>query len=359
MFLRSQKQKKRDYVDSSMGIVIETEEVKRLVVNFAVEIQKQIPSNFQRKKKRIIVISGPTCCGKSALAMQLAQAMDGEIVSADSMQVYKGMNIGTAKPSIEDRLLVPHHLIDIRDVTENFNVVDFYYEARQACRQILERGNVPIVAGGSGFYLHAFLYGPPSGPPSVPELRQSLEEDMEKLGPEILYSRLVQLDPEYAKTITKNDKQKIVRALEIITLTNKKVSKMSWKGRRKPQNYDFRCWFLHRPREKLYERIEDRCDQMLEAGFVEEVRNLLEKGLEQNQSACQAIGYKQVLEFLKTDQTLEDYKKFVQNFKQATRNYAKRQFTWFRKEPIFQWLDVDMHDPEIVFDVIKKDYESL
>ena len=203
--------------------------------------------------------------------MELAQSMDGEIISADSMQVYRGMDIGTAKATMEDRLLVPHHLLDIRNIDESFNVVDFYYEARQACQQILDRGNVPIVAGGSGFYLHALLYGPPSGPPSVPEVRQSLEEEMEQLGSEALYSRLAQLDPQYAKSITKNDKQKIVRALEIILLTNKKVSKISWKGRRKPQNYDFHCWFLHRPKDKLYERIDKRCDAMLKEGFLEEV----------------------------------------------------------------------------------------
>ena len=341
------------------GISLETEEVKRIILNFALEVQKKIPSNLQRQKKRVIVLAGPTCCGKSALAMELAQAMDGEIISADSMQVYRGMDIGTAKPSKEDRLLVPHHLIDIRDIQESFNVVDFYYEARQCCQQILDRGNVPIVAGGSGFYLHALLYGPPSGPPSVPELRRSLEEEVERLGSEILYDRLVQLDPQYAKTITKNDKQKIVRALEIITLTHKKVSKLSWKGRRKPQNYDFHCWFLHRPKDKLYKRIDKRCDQMLLAGFLDEVRRLEQEGLRQNSSASQAIGYRQALDFLLTKQTAADYEKFVSDFKQGTRHYAKRQFTWFRKELIYRWLDVDMHDPEVVFDIIKADYESL
>lgn len=341
------------------GLSLETEEVKRIILNFALEVQKQIPSNFQRQKKRIIVLSGPTCCGKSALAMQLAEAIDGEIISADSMQVYRGMDIGTAKPTKEERLLVPHHLIDIRDIQENFNVVDFYYEARQACQQILDRGNVPIVAGGSGFYLHALLYGPPSGPPSVPELRKALEEEIERVGSEPLYERLMQLDPQYAKTITKNDKQKIVRALEIITLTNKKVSKLSWKGRRKPQNFDFHCWFLHRPKEKLYERIDKRCDQMLAAGFLDEVQRLDEQGLRYNSSASQAIGYRQALDFLLTQQTPDDLKHFITTFKQSTRHYAKRQFTWFRKEPLFRWLDVDMHDPEIVFDMIVKDYELL
>jgi tRNA dimethylallyltransferase len=341
------------------GISLETEEVKRIILNFALEVQKQIPSSFQKKRKRVIVISGPTCCGKSKLAMELAQAMDGEIISADSMQVYRGMDIGTAKATLEERLLVPHHLIDIRDVHESFNVVDFYYEARQACQQILDRGNVPIVAGGSGFYLHALLYGPPSGPPSVPEVRKALEKEMEQLGSEALYARLAELDPQYARSITKNDKQKIVRALEIITLTNKKVSKLSWKGRRKPQNYDFRCWFLHRPKDKLYERIDKRCEKMLKDGFLEEVKRLEQQGLRQNSSASQAIGYRQALDFLQTSQSPEEYEQFVKNFKQATRHYAKRQFTWFRKEPLFHWLDVDLHDHEMIFDIIKKDYETL
>lgn len=341
------------------GISLETEEVKRIILNFAVEVQKQIPSSFQRKKKRVIVLAGPTCCGKSKMAMELAQSMDGEIISADSMQVYRGMDIGTAKASVEDRLLIPHHLIDIRNIQEGYNVVDFFYEARQACQQIIDRGNVPIVAGGSGFYLHALLYGPPSGPPSVPEVRQALEEEMEQLGSEALFNRLFQLDPQYAKSITKNDRQKIVRGLEIILLTNKKVSKLSWKGRRKPQNYDFHCWFLHRPKDKLYERIDKRCDKMLEEGFLEEVIGLEQQGLRENSSASQAIGYRQALDFLRTDQTTADYANFVKLFKQATRQYAKRQFTWFRKEPLFRWLDVDLHDHELAFETIQKDYETL
>lgn len=339
------------------GISCETEEVKRIILNFALEAQKQVPEQFQRIKKRVLVLSGPTCCGKSALALNLAQVIDGEIISADSMQVYRGMDIGTAKATKEERLAIPHHLIDIRDIHESFNVVDFYYEARQSIQQILERGNVPIVVGGSGFYLHALLYGPPSGPPSVPELRRLLEEEMDRFGSEILYQRVMELDPDYAKTITKHDKQKIVRALEIMTLTKEKVSKHSWKERRRPQNFDFHCWFLHRPKPKLYERIDERCDRMLVDGLVKEVETLIGMGLRENHSASQAIGYRQVLDFLSTSRTDEEYHLFVKKFKQATRNYAKRQHTWFRKEPLFRWLDVDMHDPEIVFDMIIKDFE--
>lgn len=342
------------------NISVENEAVKKIVLNFATEVQKHLPENFQRQKKRVIVISGPTGCGKSDLALQLAQQIDGEIISADSMQVYRGMDIGTAKPTQSERLLVPHHLIDIRDISDHFNVVDFYYEARQMCQQVLDRGNVPIITGGSGFYLHSLLYGPPSGPPSVPELRQNLEEEIERLGSESLYERLVQLDPSYAKSITKNDKQKIVRALEIIALTQKQVSKLSWKGRRKPQNYDFRCWFLHRPKERLYERIEKRCEKMLELGFLDEVKRLKEMGIKNNTSASQAIGYRQALDYLeKLEPDEAEYQQFVNSFKQATRHYAKRQFTWFRKEPLFHWLDIDMHDPEVVLEMIKKDFELL
>ena len=209
--------------------------------------------------------------------MQLCRKLPGEIVSADSIQIYRGMDIGTAKPSLEERESIKHHLVDIRNVDEPFNVVDFYYEARHACQTILNRDNIPIIVGGSGFYIHSLLYGPPSGPPSVPELRKSLEMEMKKLGPDALFERLAQLDLDYARTITKNDRQKIIRALEIITLTNKKVSKLSWKGRHKPMNYDFRCWFLHRPRETLYRRIEKRCDQMVDKGFLEEVEKLIEQ----------------------------------------------------------------------------------
>lgn len=359
LFIIEYENLKRSGIIRMGGMAIETEEIKRIIRHFALDAQTQMVSKFQRKRKRVIVISGPTCCGKSALAMKLAQAIDGEIVSADSVQVYKGMDIGTAKATTEERLLVPHHLIDIRNLSETFNVVDFYYEARQVCQEILDRGNVPIVAGGSGFYLHALLYGPPSGPPSIPELRKSLEDEIELLGSESLYLRLLDLDPLYAKSITKNDKQKIVRGLEIIALTEKKVSKIAWKGRRKPQNYDFQCWFLHRPKDKLYDRINQRCEVMLAEGFLEEVKRLDALGIRENSSASQAIGYRQALDFITTTETPADFMNFVSAFKQATRRYAKRQFTWFRKEPLFRWLNVDENDPETVFETVKKEYENL
>ena len=182
---------------------------------------------------------------------------------------------------------------------------------------------------------------------------------MEKIGTEPLFQRLCDLDPQYARTITKHDKQKIIRALEIITLTGKMVSKLSWKGRRKPQNYDFRCWFLFRPREHLYQMIEKRCEKMIEAGFLDEVQHLEKLGIRQNSSASQAIGYRQALDYLASKQTRDDYLHFVEQFKQASRNYAKRQRTWFSREPLFNWVDMDLHDQEVVLDLIVKNYNAL
>lgn len=340
------------------GTVIQQEDIERIFVGFAIEAQKQIPIVLPKPRKRVIILAGPTGCGKSALALDLAKHMHGEIISADSMQIYRGMDIGTAKPSKEEREKIPHHLIDIRDVSETFNVVDFYYEARHCCQQIHSRETVPIVVGGAGFYIHSLLFGPPSGPPSIPEVRKSLENEIEQVGSEVLYDRLKALDPQYAKSITKHDKQKIVRALEIITLTGKMVSNLSWKGRRKPLNYDFRCWFLHRPREQLYHRIEKRCDKMISEGFLEEVEKLIEQGIKTNPSASQAIGYRQAIEYIEGDRSKESYRRFVEVFKQASRNYAKRQLTWFAKEPLFTWVDMDLHDPEVVMDMIAQDYQS-
>lgn len=312
-------------------------------------------------RKKIIVIAGPTGSGKSALSMMLADAgLPIEIVSADSMQVYRGMDIGTAKVSKEERERVPHHVIDIRDVTQGFNVVDFFFEARQACQAITRRGNIPVVVGGAGFYLDALLYGPPTGPASDPVVRKALEEDMEKQGPGLMYDRLQKLDPVYASTITSHDKHKIVRGLEIIAITGKEVSKNQWREKKKYLNYDFRCWFVHRPRSSLYHRVEKRCDKMLADGLLEEVAQLDKLGIRSNPTAAQAIGYKQSLEFLDSSQTKEDYNKFLEGLYTATRHYVKRQLTWFRpdREPGYRWLDLDMHDPETAVDIIIRDYES-
>lgn len=337
----------------------DTDKLQQFYSGIALQTQKQIIEQFQAPRKRVIILAGPTGCGKSALALKLAKEIGGEIVSADSMQIYRGLDIGTAKPTVQERQEVPHYLIDIRDIHETFNVVDFYYEARHACQTILDRGGVPIVVGGAGFYLHALIFGPPSGPPPFPELRKSLEDELEALGVDVMYERLRELDSHYASTVGKRDKQKILRALEIIMTTGKKVSRLSWHERVKPLTFDFHCWFLCRHRSSLYHRIDQRCDQMLEAGFIKEVIRLEDVGLRMNSSACQAIGYRQALEYLSSPRNESDYQQFVKIFKQASRNYGKRQETWFRadRQPLYERLNLDELSDRQALAKIIEDYQ--
>jgi tRNA dimethylallyltransferase len=310
------------------------------------------------KKKRVIVLAGPTASGKTKLSLLLAQAIGGEIISADSMQVYRGLDIGTAKATAEERTLIAHHLIDVCDLEDSFNVAEFHKQAHLAIKDIFARDNVPIIVGGSGFYLHALLFGPPAGPPSVPEVREQLERQMSQLGSEILYERLQMLDPVYAATITEHDRHKIVRALEIMALSDQRVSDFPKPFDLREQEYDFRCWFIYYPREKLYSRIELRCEEMLRQGFLHEVKEMESKGLRMNSSASQAIGYRQALEYLAGSQTKQDFEVFLTQFKKSSRQYAKRQFTWFRKEPLFRWLNIEEFDSERLKELILQDYEQ-
>jgi len=337
----------------SCGTTLEEKELQELFAQITLPLKEEI-SPFLKKKK-VIVIAGPTAVGKTKHSLLIAQKIGGEIISADSMQVYREMDIGTAKVSKEDQKRAVHHLIDVRDLSERFNVMDFYQQAHKVIREIHAKDGVPIIVGGTGFYLHALIYGPPQGPPSVPEVRERLEEEIKDKGADELYERLKEFDPEYAKTITGADRHKIVRALEIISLTNKKVSDFP-KEPEKDIPYNFRCWFLYMPKEILYPHIEMRCDEMIAAGLIEEVKSLKEKGLEKNRVAAQAIGYRQCLEFLKSDQTPEDFEVFVAAFKRASRRYAKRQFTWFRQEPLFRWLNVENLPIEKTSETIMQDY---
>ncbi len=322
------------------------------VVNpFAVPLRQKVSTI--PKKKKIIVLAGPTGVGKTKISLQIAQAIGGEIVSADSMQVYRGMDIGTSKVKPEERGSIRHHLIDSRDLDETFNVVEFYNEAHQAFKEIFAREHVPIVVGGTGFYIHALIYGPPKGPAAVPEVREKLEREMDEKGSLALYERLRELDPDYATTITFRDRHKIIRALEIMTLTNQKVSFFE-KATMPLQEFDFRCWFLYSPKEILYPLLDSRCERMIEEGFIEEVKRLKQEGLENNSSASQAIGYRQCLDFLKTP---DDLSNFIRSFKQATRRYAKRQFTWFRKESLFRWVNIHKTGMDNAIEMIIQDYE--
>ena len=237
--------------------ICEDKELQLLLTQFPLEqTHKLIPRS---QKKKVIIIAGPTGVGKTALSLLMAKAIGGEIISADSMQVYRGMDIGTAKASLEERSEVVHHLIDSRCLDETFNVVEFYKEANSAIKEILDLGAVPIIVGGTGFYIHSLIYGPPSGPPSEPDLRAKIEIEMDTLGTEALYDRLKALDPDYAMTVTSKDRQKIVRALEIISVTKSKVSSLLPVISELSETYDFRCWFLYMPKEVLYPKIEKRC----------------------------------------------------------------------------------------------------
>ncbi len=319
-------------------------------------LKKKLPS--EGKKNRILVISGPTAAGKTKLSLSLAQAIGGEIVSADSAQVYRGMDIGTAKPSPEERSLIAHHLIDVCDLHTIFNVAEFYKLAQSAFKEIVSRENVPIVVGGSGFYIHSLLYGPPHGPPSDAEVRGQLEKQMKELGSEVLYERLQMLDPHYAATISEFDRHKIIRALEIMTIAERRVSDFPKPEKLSCQDWDFRCWFIYYARERLYARIETRCEEMVRAGFLQEVRGLENMGLRENLSASQAIGYRQALEYLDSGQTEENLHEFLAKFKKASRHYAKRQFTWFRKEPLFRWLNCDSYTIDQLKEIILQDFEQ-
>ncbi len=340
------------------GITFEKTEVERVLHHLYAEAKHDQSPGGDKAKKKIIVIAGPTACGKSDLAMELACAIKGEIVTGDSMQVYRGMDIGTAKASQADLERVPHHLVDLRDPNQPFNVVDFYHEAKQACKNILARNRVPIVVGGSGFYLHTLIYGPPPGPPSVPEIRQMLEKELSEKGLEGMHQRLTQLDPEYAVTLSSGDKHKIVRGLEIIAITGNKVSDIKWSAQNTPKGFNFRCWFLHRPKPILDQRINVRCEKMIAAGLLEETKKLLDAGLLGNVAATQAIGYRQCLEYLRSPQSEADYAVLMDSFKLATRHYAKRQRTWFRREPLFRWLDIETYDIETAIALIVADYEK-
>lgn len=321
-------------------------------------VQEQFVTYYKHSSKKVIVLAGPTGVGKTAFSIQLAQKIGGEIISADSMQVYKGMDIGTAKASPSQQAQAPHHLLSIREISEPFNVKDFYEEAMHTCHEILSRGRTPIVVGGTGFYMHAFLYGPPLGPPTDPAIRALLAEEEARFGIELLYDKLAQFDPTYAATISKNDRHKILRALEIVEISGRKVSDFSWKARNPLPFFNNRCWFLYLPRLQLYKRLEMRCEEMLGQGLLEEVVALDRAGIRANATASQAIGYRQTLDFLDSGKTPDDYAAYVEQLKQASRHLAKRQFTWFRKEPIFRWLNLAEAPLEESLQMVIDDFEQ-
>jgi tRNA dimethylallyltransferase len=282
--------------------------------------------------KKIVVVTGPTCTGKSSLAMELAQAFDGEIVNADAMQVYRLFDIGTAKPTVAERALVPHHVIDIIDPSGDFNASLFQAAADTAIDGILGRGRVPVVVGGTGLYIKALLYGLSLAKGDL-SVRTGLKEKYVK-DPLSLYETLKEVDPRYAAKVSHRDGVRIVRALEIRHVTGVRASEWEEIHGFRERRYAFLKIGLDRPRSQLYDSINKRVEAMIAAGWIEEVAGLLDQGLVEDAKPFSGIGYREIVLYIKGIVSYED---MMERIKTQTRHYAKRQLTWFRRETDLTW----------------------
>ena len=287
--------------------------------------------------KPLIVLTGPTAVGKTALSISLAKAIGGEIISADSMQVYKYMDIGTAKIRPEEMEGIPHHLIDVLDPKVAFNVAMFKDMAKQAVEEIYSRGHIPIIVGGTGFYIQALLYDIDfSEEDSDQELRNELEALANEKGSEYLHSLLQEVDPESADQIHHHNVKRVIRAIEYFRMHGEKISVHNERERMKKSPYQFLYFVLTHDRQILYDRIEKRIDQMMEEGLLAEVDKLLKMGYDPELVSMQGLGYKEFVPYFKGECTLDES---VYVLKRDTRHFAKRQLTWFRRECDVRWLD--------------------
>lgn len=310
-------------------------------------------------KDPLIIITGPTAVGKTALSIKLARQIGGEIISADSMQVYRHMDIGSAKVTKEEMDGVPHHLIDILDPTEEFNVALFQRLAKAAMEEIRSRGHIPIVAGGTGFYIQALLFDIDFTETTEDSaLREELEHMAREQGPEVLHRLLSESDPESAAVIHANNVKRVIRALEFYRQTGQKISKHNEREHQKESPYNFLYYVVNTDRQTLYERIERRVDQMMENGLVEEVRRLKNLGCTSDMLSMQGLGYKEVLSYLNGTCSLNDA---VYIIKRDTRHFAKRQLTWFKRERGVRWLnrpEYNDNDGELLSHVITECREN-
>lgn len=287
-------------------------------------------------KPKVIIIGGPTASGKSKLALELAQKIDGEIISCDSMQVYIDMDIGTAKPTKEDMQKVKHYMIDIVKPNESFNVVQYINMVKLIIEDVLKRNKVPILVGGTGLYIESLINNIEFVESENDyEYRKELEEFSKDNGNEILYKKLLDIDPEFANSIHVNDTKRIIRGLEVYRKTGNTITYYNKKSREKESPYTFYLFGIIEDREKLYERINKRIDKMLENGLVNEVERIYKK-YNNFPTAMQGLGYKEVVSFLNNKYS---YEEMVEKLKMETRRYAKRQLTWFRRYKDMVWLD--------------------
>ena len=281
-------------------------------------------------KKPLVIITGPTAAGKTDISLRLAKNIGGEIISADSMQVYRGMDIGTAKIMKDQMMGIPHHLIDIMAPSEPFNVMVFRKLAMEAADDILSRGRIPVVVGGTGFYIQALLYDVEfSDQNAGGQYRTRLQDLCRDKGQEYLHDMLKSCDPEYAAGVHANNVKRVIRALEFYHETGQKLSDHNRQMREKTSPWNFACFVLYHDREVLYDRINRRVDQMMEEGLAEEAAALYDKGYSRDLTSMQGIGYKEFFDYLDGTSTLEET---ADRIKKNTRHFAKRQMTWFRRE---------------------------
>ncbi|MCD7737240.1 MAG: tRNA (adenosine(37)-N6)-dimethylallyltransferase MiaA [Lachnospiraceae bacterium] len=295
-----------------------------------------------QNKKPLIILTGPTAVGKTRLSVELAKQVNGEIISADSMQVYRGMDIGSAKVTQEEMQGVPHHLIDELEPWEEFHVVKFQQYAKRYIEEIHARGRIPILVGGTGFYIQAVLYNIDfieHGSDS--SYRESLERLAREQEPQILHDMLRAVDPESADTIHANNVKRVIRALEFYHATGEKISEHNEKERHRESPYQFVYFVLNDERAVLYDRIDRRVDKMMEDGLLDEVQRLQKMGCTREMVSMQGLGYKELLDYLSGAYTLEEV---IRVLKRDTRHFAKRQLTWFRRERDVIWLDKNRFD---------------
>ncbi len=302
---------------------------------------------MESNKPRVVAVVGPTASGKTALAVELAKRFDGEIISCDSMQIYKGMDIGTAKPTKEETCGIPHYMIDIIEPQQPFSAADYAILARAVTDDVISRGKLPIFCGGTGLYLDSVLSGGEyAAVETDPALRASLLAEAKSCGAEAMWQRLKEVDPEAAAATHANNVKRVVRALEIYLSSG--ITKTEWdkRSRKNPPPFSSTVIAIGREREELYARIDKRVDIMMETGLCEEVRGLLESGrLPRASTAAQAIGYKEIIAHLDGECSLEDA---VFQIKQSSRRYAKRQLTWFRRNSDIKWIISEPNFEDIV-----------
>ena len=287
-------------------------------------------------KPKVIVICGPTASGKTALSIELAKQLNTEIVSADSMQIYKDMNIGSAKPTLQEMQGIKHYMLDFVSPDERYSVADYKKQATICIEEILKKGKIPIAVGGTGLYIDSLIYNIEYDEIEYDEkYRKELEEIAKNEGLDVLYDRAKEIDPEAIKSISKNDKKRIIRILEIYKATGKTKTEQEILSRKNEVPYDYKVFAINMDRQVLYDRINKRVDIMVEQGLIEEVKMISEK-YKKYPTAMQALGYKEIKQYLDGNLTKEEA---IEKIKQETRRYAKRQLTWFRKNKQTIWLD--------------------